>query len=190
MHSLIVGISGAGKTHLAKYFAKQALAAGRGVLLYDPLGNPFPCTWRTANPDRFLDMVKASKDCLVVVDEAPTICTNLGEHQKFEWLATQSRHNTVVTDPATKHLFGHRCLFLAQKVTRIAPVYRENCTRLFAFNIKQASARILAEDFGDELLRAPTLPRYHFMFATNWNNQERGAGGALIAPRKATIHKL
>lgn len=181
MHTLIVGESGSGKSHLAKHFAWQELKAGRGVLLYDPLGNPFPCSWRTADPDRFLDMVKASKDCLVVVDEAPTICTNLGAHAKYEWLATQSRHNTSVTDPKTKHLFGHRCIFIAQKVTRITPVYRENCSRLFCFKVKPASAAMLAEDFGDDaLLKAPELLRYHFLFATTW------AGNVA---HKATMHK-
>lgn len=182
MHTLIVGQSGSGKTHLAKQFAKAELKAGRGVLLFDPLGNPFPCTWRTADPDKFLDMVKASKDCLVVIDEAPTICTNLGTHKKFEWLATQSRHNTAVTDQRTKHLFGHRCIFIAQSVTRMAIVYRQNCTRLFCFKVMKSSAAILAEEFGDESLeRAVSLPKYHFLFSTGF-----GADGK---PYRATMHK-
>lgn len=182
MHTLLVGKTGAGKTHYGKHLARLALESGRAVLLYDPLGNPFPCTWRTSDPDRFLDMAKASRDCLLVIDEAPTICTNLGAHKKFEWLATMSRHNTAVRDPKRKHMFGHRCLFMAQDVTKIGVVYRRNCTHLFLFNVMPSSARLLADEFGDdELLKAPTIPRYHFLYATGFTADGR--------PHRATLHK-
>lgn len=155
MHTLVIGRTGSGKSHLARKLAKESSKHKRRVILYDPLGNAFPCDRRTASGPELLEILKAERDCSVFVDEAPTICTNLGIHRQFEWLATMSRH------------MGHRVYFLAQDATQLAPIYRRNCTHLYLFSVAPASADLLAKEFGDEALaKAATLRARWFFYKT------------------------
>lgn len=153
MHTLIIGRTGAGKSFIASKISIGAKERGRRRILYDPLGNRFPCDIRCTTADELLEACKANRDCVVFIDESPTICNNLGANKKCEWLVTMSRHQ------------GHKVYLLAQDATQLAPIYRRNCTELFLFSVAPACARLLASEFGsDTLATAHTLPARHYFY--------------------------
>ena len=171
MHTLVIGRTGSGKSHLARRLAQHSRKQRRRVILYDPLGNPFPCDKRTSSGPELLDILEAEKDCSVFVDEAPTICTNLGAHRRFEWLATMSRHR------------GHRVYFLAQDATQLAPIYRRNCTHLYLFSVAPASAELLAKEFGDDVLtKAAGLNARWFFYKTSFGPDGKPFIARLCSP--------
>lgn len=159
MHALIIGRTGSGKSYLATRIARAARTERkRKVILYDPIGNPFPCDIRTKTAEDLLKACDLNPNSVVFVDEAPTICNNLGVNKRCEWLATMSRHK------------GLMVYFLAQDATQLAPIYRRNCIHLYLFSVAPASAELLAKEFGSEdLAKAPLLPSRHFYYQRNFD---------------------
>lgn len=153
-HVLICGMTASGKSYAAKRLAARALARGKSVLVFDPLRDSFPATWRTANLDALLTAAKRSRNCLIIIDEALTnIGLGVGEKAKFLWLATMSRH------------CGHQVVFICQRLRGLSPTIRDNCRTLFLFSVHKESAEIVAEAFNDDgLRRAPELPAFHFFY--------------------------
>lgn len=137
-----------GKTTLAKRLVRKASDAGRLVFVLDPLLDP---EWKnhgadvvTNNPAHFLMLCRKNKNCSLFVDEAGEYCDR---HSKdMFWLATQSRH------------WGHQSYFMSQRANQIAINIRNNCSKLFCFNIRPSDAKLLSDDFCcDELEGAPNL---------------------------------
>jgi hypothetical protein len=159
MHALIIGRTGSGKSYLATRIAKAARTERkRKVILYDPIGSPFPCDIRTNTADALLKACEQNPNAVVFVDEAPTICNNLGVNKRCEWLATMSRHK------------GLMVYFLAQDATQLAPIYRRNCIHLYLFSVSPASAELLAKEFGaEDLAKAPLLASRHFYYQRNFD---------------------
>lgn len=156
-HTAIVGMSGCGKTYLARQMAAQATATGRPVIVLDPKGT----RWDGAqlvetDPHRFLSIAKASRGCLVVIDEAGV---GLDRNDRdFDWFATMSRE------------WGHNCVFLTQRAAQVHPNIRENCYKLALFKCSAAAARTWAEEFAqEELARATSLERFVFYWADRFD---------------------
>lgn len=153
-HVLICGMTASGKSYAAKRLAARALDRGKSVLVFDPLRDSFPATWRTANLDALLTAAKRSRNCLIIIDEAlANIGLGVGEKAKFLWLATMSRH------------CGHQVVFICQRLRGLSPTIRDNCRTLFLFSVHKESAEIVSEAFNDDgLRRAPELPAFHFFY--------------------------
>ena len=124
MHSLVVGITGSGKSRLAKQIIIPGWCRrGYAVLVLDPIGQPWPgAHWVTDDPMTFLDKAKASEKCVLIVDECSTALRGDAKTERAtRWLATQSRNR------------GHIAYFLGQRVLQMQPDIRDNCGAAFVF---------------------------------------------------------
>lgn len=175
MHTAICGMSGSGKSHAASHLALASLKAGFPVFYYDPIGNDFPCSWRTNDPDKLLRAAMETRNASIFVDEAPGILTNEAKRRPLQWLATQSRHR------------GHECFFLAQDITKMDTVYRRQCSRLYLFKVLPSSAKLWAEEFGDMRLMEVArdeFPQHVCLFKKHW-----GANGLSHVPERVRFPK-
>lgn len=147
-HCLIIGITGSGKTTLAAKMATRMQAAGRLVLIFDPFSNSkwtSPYVYRDASA--FVEVAKSCRDASLFIDEAAE-AVGIGD-RAHHWLATASRNH------------GHAAIFLAQRLTMVAPHVRRNCARVFSFKLHPADAEGLARDMGQPILEAAgLLPRF------------------------------
>lgn len=169
VHILNIGPSTCGKSALAKELCQGARGLGRKILVCDPVGDPawaLFADWVTDCPHKLLAKAKASRGCFVVCDEAGEYCDNTRENRPLKWFARRSRH------------LSHLCVFIAQKMTDLAPVYRGNSRVLFQFTVDPDSAATAAKDFIDKgLLDAADerkVPQYHYLKKTRFRPIERG----------------
>lgn len=138
MHNLVVGISGSGKSRLMRERIVP-LWRGRGyaVLVLDPVGQDWlssGATWQTRDPYRFLDAAQRSQRCILVVDESDeTLRATAQQERDLKYLATRSRND------------GHVAYFLAQRAMQVPPSYRNQCSRVYAFQQTQRDAEVVAE---------------------------------------------
>jgi hypothetical protein len=125
-HGGLVGSTGGGKTYLAKILAEAYMQSGRFVLVYDPVGNNYPCHFETKDIQALVEEAKHQKCCGIFVDESRRVAKD----EDFDWLFTEARN------------WGHECHFICQRYTQVPPVVRENIYRLMLFrcNIKSAMA--------------------------------------------------
>lgn len=150
-HGGIVGITGSGKSRLAKEVLIPGWARrGYGTLVLDPLEQPWPgAVWQTADPWAFLAAAKASEKCVLLIDEASTSLRGDGKLEKASaWLATQSRNR------------GHKAYFIGQRALQLPPNVRGNCGHFYVFQQNTDDADAIARQFNvpDVLRDAPALP--------------------------------
>ncbi len=133
-HSLIVGVTMAGKTTLVKRLAGHFSNAGTPVIVLTAFKHdPWPADFVTDDPDEFMRVVFNHTRCLVIVDEAGEYA---GQYDKtMMTLATRGRHN------------GHLCMFIAQRANMINRNIRVNCRNLFLFRSSKQDCELLANDF-------------------------------------------
>lgn len=147
MHGLICGQTMSGKTTLARQIARQHAAAGRGVLVLDPLYDQELqqiADWSTDDPDEFLAVVFRNQNCTLIIDEGGQTIGRYAAH--LERLATQSRH------------LGHIAVFISQRPMQISKTIRAQCGWLACFQVCAADAAGLSDDFNQPLLlQAPAL---------------------------------
>ena len=160
-HSLVVGMTESGKSTLAKRLVMDWRHRGRAVLVLDALHDPaWHCDFLTSSGPEFQAVVRGSRNCLVVVDEAGEY---VGQYDKeLSWLATRGRH------------WGHSCLFVAQRASQISRLVRDQCSFLMCFAVSKYDARILSDEWGrDELLDAPQLPRGTCIYVPRFGSSKR-----------------
>jgi len=145
MHSLITGITGTGKSTFGKILACQYKQAGKNVLVLDPFYKDgdttnagWDCDFITADPQQFLQIVFANKNCVIFIDESGQVIGRWGGVMNN--IATQGRHN------------GHKIYFITQRPKQIDINSRTQCTRLFTFRLSLDDAKMLAREFADPLL--------------------------------------
>lgn len=151
MHTLVVGITGSGKSRLAKeHIIPGWHRRGYAVLVLDPLAQPWPGAYRqTDDPMRFLDWMQRGERCIGIVDECSTsLRGDANLERQTRWLATQSRNR------------GHKVYFLGQRVLQMQPDVRNNCSEAFVFMQTPADARWFAEQWNLPAIEAdaPRLP--------------------------------
>ena len=132
IHSLIVGTSGSGKSTLAKHFAAEAMDAGDGVIVFDPLRYKWRCDYQTHDQDAFLNTFHASRDCLVVIDESGV---KIGQHNE----------PMIETALLGRH-YNHSIIFITQRAAMLSPSVRTNCQRVFVFCSGVADCKLMAEE--------------------------------------------
>jgi DNA helicase HerA-like ATPase len=145
MHVLIVGMTGSGKTTLAKRLVTQYKANKTPSLVLDPLFDPgWGADWQTANQQEFLDTMFQCRKCALFVDESgAAIGRYAGE---MAVIATQSRH------------FGHKAHFLTQRGSQLDKLIRDQCSTLFLFRVSKGDAKTFADEFGyEDILQANSL---------------------------------
>lgn len=155
-HRAIVGQTGSGKTFAAQQIARDAVSAGRGVLVLHkpreqwPLPRS-PLVWQTSDPDAFERMYWKAKSCLCFMELADA---DVEKHDARFWkMFTQGRHE------------GHRNFYLSQRAAQVHPNIRENCESLMLFSVPMKGAKLWADEFNDaELLNAVKLPPRWFYF--------------------------
>lgn len=155
-HRAIIGQTGSGKTFAAQCLAAYTAALGRGVLILHkprerwplPAG---PLAWQTDDPEIFLRMFWAAKNCDCFMELADADVDKWDE--RFHRCFTQGRHE------------GHYCYYLSQRAATVHPQIRENCESLCLFSTSIKGAKLWADEFNDEtLLGAVSLPPHVFYF--------------------------
>lgn len=150
MHNLIVGITGSGKSVLARSVIVPGWRArGYAVLVLDPLRQPWSgATWQTDHPERFLAAARASESCVLIVDEAQETMRGTPQRERdMAWLATQSRNR------------GHIAYFIGQRAMQVPPNVRRMCTTAWCFRQSRPDAETLALELDvPAALEAPSLP--------------------------------
>lgn len=171
-HTLILGMTGSGKTTLAVQTLRQLKRKGYGILICDAIGDPRYsfADVHTSDKDVLREIAMKSRRCIIAVDEA-------GEYMKLHdptlhWLATRGRH------------YGHSSMFICQRLTQIAPLVRHQCYRLACFSVAQSDAKILADEFGQmELASANLLKQGRYLYCVRFQGcvQKRVRIGAQYA---------
>lgn len=150
-HSLFVGMTEMGKTTLARDLGTIYRRQGYKNIVLDPLRDPrWPADFITADSEEFIDVCRASKKCMLFMDEG---AQSVGRYDiEMQWAATQSRH------------WGHSAHFICQGATQIAPVIRDNCSRVFVYHSGARNGKLLAEEFNapDLEMCVSLLPHEYF----------------------------
>jgi hypothetical protein len=151
MHVLIPGITGMGKTRLAKALIESYT---RECLVLDPIGDPhWPKRARVFRDIReFSRTVRASRCCMVFIDEAPQAIRRYDD--EHIWLATQARH------------LGHLCHFLTVRPQAMNANIRHMCSHVLAFKMSFTDAKLLSDERAcRELLLASELAPLEYIYA-------------------------
>jgi energy-coupling factor transporter ATP-binding protein EcfA2 len=147
MRTLIVGITGCGKSTIAKKLAAKAYKK-KPVLVFDPYSDNYRCHLNTPDIDLFCRYVLHNKNCLCIIDEAGEVLSKGSEHT---WLGTQTRH------------LGHDMIFICQVATMLSRPIRTSCNEVYAFRQGALSAKTMAEEFAcAELGKCAELGAYEY----------------------------
>lgn len=179
VHILVIGPSTCGKSALSKAAARDARAAGIPVLVCDPVCDPAWrefADWVTDDPDAMLKKAKASRRCLIILDEAGDYLNGSAKARPYLWFARRSRHR------------GHKCIFIAQEYTAIWPTFRTNSRTLYQFCTPLEEAQKAARGFIDKglLLAAneKVVPQYHYLEKTRFRPLAHGVTEKMPTGRK------
>lgn len=141
MHSMIAGKTMSGKTTWAKKKVKalKEIYPNRPCLVLDPFLDPgWEVDFKTSDPDEFLEVVWASENCNLFVDESGKMIGKF--NPVMDQLATQSRH------------WGHKCYFISQRVKQISTNIRTQCSEVVLFKQSLNDTKDLADEFCEPLI--------------------------------------
>ena len=147
-HSLVIGMSGAGKGMLTASQARAWQAAGMKVFLLcnkEEEYDEFPANFKTMDQAYFLEMVrnlraprKAHVNTLVVIDEA------------WDW-NWKKKDIGLQLIPNMARALGVEMWVQSQFPTQMAPTVRGNCDNVFVFRQREPAAIKWASDcYGSE----------------------------------------
>lgn len=159
-HTLVVGITGTGKTSLVKQLAQRIAGHDRPVMVLTPCpddGWDF-ASYKTDDPVEFTRVVMANRNCVVIVDEGAEMAGRYDKETKP--LATRSRHNK------------HTCFFIAQLPKDVNKTIRGNCRNVIAFKLSDEDAKILAKLFVADFSKCPELPEGSYIAVLDREIQE------------------
>jgi len=169
-HSMILGMTESGKTTLAKRMAKAYRKKGWNCIVLDPLSDPeweaaepqkdYGGCFQTRNQHEFLETVKASRSCMVFVDEAGEA---VGQYDnEMHWLGTRGRH------------YGHSCHFISQRAQQIAKTVRDQCATMYLFASSLTDCKIHADEWNEpEIKDANKLDQGEFFIVRRFGELER-----------------
>lgn len=161
-HNLIVGMTGTGKSTLAKLVIKQAKKAGRKTVVLDPIGDPsYSADFQTTDPDQFLAYAKANKSCYLFVDESGQAIGRYNE--PMMWLATTSRH------------LGHLSFFISHSATQLSPILRGQCGQVYLFSCAAANFKTVAEEWNQpDILKMKRFDAGEFVYVPRFGQIRKG----------------
>lgn len=167
MHNAIAGISGAGKTRLAKTkLVPYWLSRRVPVLVCDPnMASDWPpVQMLTDDPYKILRLLQCSQGCVFFMEECDeTIRASAKQERELKYLATRSRND------------GHLGYFSSQRLRQIPPSYRNQCSTGYIFQQTPEDAEVCYSLFNQPALRdmVPTLPLGTFLKASPGKPVER-----------------
>ncbi|MBL4572923.1 MAG: ATP-binding protein [Gammaproteobacteria bacterium] len=139
MHTAIWGTTRTGKSSLAKEMARVYQSMGIKVLVHDPVfDSTWPADFKTDNFELFLEVYWESEGCMCFFDEAYKSCFH--KNDAAIATATMGRHR------------GHINHYIAHRPTMIDVTIREQCTKMFLFRIGKKDAKLVAEDWSEDVL--------------------------------------
>lgn len=147
-HIGVFGQTGTGKTTLVNAYCNQYKRNGINVVVLDPNFDINPYDFRTDKFDDFINVVKNSQQCLIVVDESGD---NLrwGD-DRVSWLGKKSRH------------WGHRLLLSSQRPVDITTQVRSQLGVIHAFYLLEKDAKAVNEVSSIPWRNIVALSRYEF----------------------------
>jgi len=163
-HSLILGMTESGKTTLAKKLAHIYREKDIAIIVLDMMNDPEwpsgPGTYKTHDPDIFLEVFWKSKSCAVFIDESGDAI---------------GRYNTAMNQTATKgRHWGHQCHYITQRGAQLATTVRDQCSHLFLFTSSLNDSKIHADEWNQpELRTACNLPQGEFFHVTRFGALHR-----------------
>lgn len=160
MHRLIVGVTGCGKSTLAKIIAWEHRRAGDNVFVCDPWqASDWHCDASIPKVDDAIEFLfQQKRGGAVIFDEA-------GLAEAFMRL---DENNRIVA--AARH-YGYAIYFLAQRYIQVPPKLRDNITTIYVFRQPPIVAKEMAKQWyspGDPILKTPNLKRFEFLKLAGW----------------------
>lgn len=150
VHYSLTGVSTCGKSVALKEIIIPAhRAKGRAVVVLDPLN----ARWQhasivTSDPERFIDCMKKSRDCVGIVDEIRVFKDDYKVLIGIEWCFFAGRNR------------GHLMYAAAQRMMMIPPNIREQCGHAILFQQNRRGLEQIAEDINQpDAVLAADLPR-------------------------------
>jgi hypothetical protein len=105
--------------------------------------------WTTADEKRFWSVVWASRNCLVIVEEA---AATIRRDRDLVPVFTRMRHNE------------HRLIVVGHSGADLLPTMRQQFDTLFLFRQPPSAAEVWAEVFADErVMQCTTLKKYEIL---------------------------
>lgn len=167
-HGAILGMSGSGKTFLARNLASGYINNKRQVLCLHKPDEPWKSsevTLQTCYVDLFLDEItkRVEENEILIQSGLSNMCISLvcfielsdaeadKNDKRLHLLFSKGRHN------------GLKLYYLSQRGQSVHPNIRENCSELFLFSCYYKAAKNWSEEFcDDDLLKAAKLPKFEF----------------------------
>ena len=150
-HTLVLGITGTGKTLLSQRLAQTYKSKGIPIIVLDPFQSAkWNADYITDNPDEFMSIVFSKTSCAVFIDEGGDMIGRWGGI--MNQLATRSRH------------YGHNVVFICQRAKMIDITVRTQCVNIFLFKQSLYDSKELSQDFVcDALIGASELKAGEFI---------------------------
>ena len=143
-HELIIGRTQSGKTTFATKKALALKSQGYSVIVLDSMRDPrWPADFITDDQEHFLDVVWASRNCAVFIDEAGD---EVGKYNDaMNRLATKGRH------------WGHKVHFICQRTKQISTTVRTQCSNVVIFKQSLNDTKDLADEFVEPMINQAHL---------------------------------
>jgi len=145
-HGYIIGQTRSGKSHLAKALTAAISKTGKSVIVHDPTaaqGGRNVNGWTGAivcpDFDSFEAAFWQSRNCLVVIDEAPEVFAE--QRNRARRMILRGRH------------LGHVVLMIAQRHTLMDKSARNQANHLWAFVVDPYDSEELAREWNCDALR-------------------------------------
>jgi len=160
-HVLILGMTESGKTTLAKQLCKEYKQRGIKTIVLDPLHDPgWEADYQTHDPEEFLKVLWASKQCAVFIDESGSTVGRFDE--AMIKTATMGRH------------WGHKMHYISQRGQQISCTVRGQCSKLFLFCSSLDDCKIHSNEWNKpELKNGYLLEQGHFYVCTRFKEFQK-----------------
>lgn len=132
--------------------AKEKQRNGIKTIVLDPFLDPeWGADFITSDPEQFLKIVWASRQCAIFVDESGDM---IGKYNNvMNELATRARH------------WGHKSHFICQRPKQLSTTIRSQCSELAIFKQSLNDTKDLADEFVEPMInQAHSLEKGEFIF--------------------------
>jgi ABC-type dipeptide/oligopeptide/nickel transport system ATPase component len=150
-HGIILGVSGCGKTTLAKKIAKSVPRVavceygGKAKIGKTDWGKP---AYHTLDINSLLWFAQNNINCNIFIDDAGD---NLARARDYDFFTTCGRR------------WGHTIFLITQRANQITPNVRSNCETLYCFRQSQQDIDLLMADFPIEFQKCASLKKGEFL---------------------------
>ncbi len=161
-HTLILGMTEAGKSTLAKILVKGLKETGKvKIAVLDPVLDPdWGADFITKNPEEFLEYAKKNQNHFLVIDEGGT---SIGKYNaEMDWLTTTSRH------------WGHSSIIISHRWAQLSNTLRANVSKLFLFALSIKDTDLIADEWRQPVLREAMFLKGEFYVVSRFGPLQKG----------------